>query len=111
VDQTPATRRFSVIRDELPTITALKPAPGSSTRDRTPLIQATVRDDLTELGQADIALTLDGRTKSFAYNASTDRLLFQSGRLAFGRHTAKVSATDSADQEASRVWTFKVVRP
>lgn len=111
VDATPDVRQFSVVRDPLPTISSLRPAPGSSTRDRTPLIQATIKDVPSELGQADITLALDGRAKSFAYNATTDRLLYQSGRLAYGKHRVDVTATDDAGQKATRVWTFKVVRP
>ncbi len=93
-----------------PGIGPVKPAPGSSIRDRTPLIQAKVADNLTELGQSNIELTLDQRPRSFAYDADTDRLLYQSGRLAYGKHSVEVSATDSANQTGSRIWTFKVVR-
>ncbi len=75
-----------------PTITNLKPAPGSSTRDRTPLIAATVRDEQTNLAKTNIKLFMDGNKKTtFSYDRSTDRLSYTSGRLSFGRHTVKIS--------------------
>ena len=93
-----------------PTITAPRPSPGSQIKDRTPLIGATVRDAQTDLAQGNINLYVDGRAKSFSYNAATDRLTYQSGRLAFGGHTVKVEATDASRLKGGLTWGFKVVR-
>jgi len=94
-----------------PTISSLRPAPGSSTRDRTPVVRATVRDAQTNLGKSNIRLYVDGRRKTtFSYDRSTDRLKYASGRLDFGRHTVKVVAVDGAGLGESRTWRFGVKR-
>jgi hypothetical protein len=96
--------------DTPPAVTAPRPAPSSQIKDRTPLIGATVRDAQTDLAQGNINLYVDGRAKSFSYNAATDRLTYQSGRLAYGGHTVKVEATDASGLKAAKTWRFKVVR-
>jgi CSLREA domain-containing protein len=93
-----------------PTITNVRPAPGSRTRDRTPLIAATVRDAQTDLAKTNIRLFVDGKKKStFSYNRSTDRLTYTSGRLSFGRHTVRIVATDGV-LSTTRIWRFQVIQ-
>lgn len=93
-----------------PTINSVRPAPGSATRDRTPLISAVVRDAQTELTRNNIvSLKVDGRAKAFSYDPATDRLTYQNGRLALGRHTVSVVATDGA-LSANKTWSFRVVK-
>jgi hypothetical protein len=92
-----------------PEIIPIKPAPGSKIRDRTPLIQATVRDAETELTQSNMKLFVDGRPKAFSYNAATDRLSHLSNRLSYSKHTVRVEATDG-ELNATRIWSFRVVR-
>jgi thermitase len=92
-----------------PSVSSVKPSPG--TRDRTPRLTATVRDDRTDLSQGDIRFALDGTDRStFSYDAGADRLIYDSGRLPLGKHTARITATDDAGNTVSRTWTFKVVR-
>jgi hypothetical protein len=93
-----------------PTITNLRPSPGSNTRDRTPSIAATVRDAQTNLAKTNVKLFVDGNRKTtFSYERSTDRLSYTSGRLSFGGHTVKIVATDLV-HTTTRSWSFKVVR-
>jgi subtilisin family serine protease len=67
-----------------PTVSSVSP---SRTRDRTPKITATVRDDRAELTQGDMTLALDGRNQAgFGYDAATNRLAFDSERLSLGQH-------------------------
>ena len=95
---------------DAPTITNLKPAPGSETRDLTPLIAATVRDEQTNLAKTNIKLFVDeDRNSTFSYDRSTDRLSYTSGQLSFGRHTVKIVATDGVNTTI-RSWSFRVVR-
>jgi thermitase len=92
-----------------PTVSSVKPS--RNTRDRTPMIEATVADDRTELSQGAISFFLDGRERStFSYDASTDHLTYQSWRLSLGKHTARITATDDAGNIGTKAWTFKVVR-
>jgi subtilisin family serine protease len=92
-----------------PSVSSVKPSP--RTRDRTPTITATVRDDRDELSQNNISLALDGEARSnISYDASTDRLTYQSGRLSVGEHTVTINAADAAGNDTTRTWTFKVVR-
>jgi subtilisin-like proprotein convertase family protein len=94
-----------------PTITNVKPAPGSKTRDRTPLIAATVRDAQTELAQNNITLFVDNQPKAaFTYSQSTDTLTYQSTNLKAGRrHAVKMVANDGV-LSTTRSWSFKVIQ-
>ena len=93
-----------------PTVTGMRPAPGSTIRDRTPAISAFVRDSQTDLTKANVALFVDGRRiLTFGYNQATDRLAYTSRPLAYGRHTVKVVANDG-QLSASRSWSFKIAR-
>lgn len=106
---TPAPAPAPVADTTKPTVSAVRP--GSRTRDRTPAISATVRDDKTNLAKSNIQLYVDGRRKTtFAYNTATDRLVFTSGRLSYARHTVKVVARDAAGNAGTKIWRFTVAR-
>ena len=93
-----------------PTVTAVRPVPGSKTRDRTPAIGATVTDDGSELTKENIDLYVDGKAKSaFSYDAATDRLKYTM-RLSYSRHTVKIIATDGARNTGTKSWRFTVRR-
>ena len=88
----------------------MKPSP--RTRDRTPTVAATVRDNRTELSKSNIRLALDGRERAgFSYDAGTDRLTYNGGQLSVGNHKVTITATDAAGNDTTETWTFKVVRP
>ena len=92
-----------------PTVTAVKPSRG--TKDRTPRVTATISDDRAELAKDDVGLALDGQDKtSFSYDASTDRLTYDSTKLSVGKHTLKITATDDSGNTTTRTSSFKVVR-
>ena len=116
MDPTPAEHTWTVEAPEpppdadRPTITPLRPAPSSSTRDRTPTIRATVRDGESELAASDMRLRVDGAKKAFAYDPVTDRLSRTTGKLSYGRHSVRVAAEDAAGNATARAWSFKVVR-
>ena len=94
-----------------PRVSSPRPAPGGSTRDRTPNIAATVTDAETELHQGSIKLSLDGNRKSgFSYDGGRDRLTYAPARLACGRHTVEVFAEDGAGNTTTYAWGFKVIR-
>jgi thermitase len=83
--------------------------PSSAIRDRTPIISATVRDDETELAETQIELYIDGRLKQgFGYDAPTDGLTYQPGRLSTSRHTVKVVADDGRGLVEARTWSFTI---
>jgi Tol biopolymer transport system component len=97
-----------------PTITNLRPAKGSTTTDRTPLIGAKVTDAQTNLTKSNLNLFLDGiriaRTE-FAYNRDTDRLTYTpETNLSLGKHTVKVVARDPEGLVKRRSWSFSVVQ-
>ena len=93
-----------------PTISAPRPAPGSTTRDRTPTVSARVKDVQDDLTKANIKLYLDANSKTFSYDSATDKLTFIARRLSFDKHTAKVVATDDSGLTRSKHWSFKVVK-
>lgn len=110
VDGTPAVRNWTV-DTVIPTVTAPSPAPGASTRDRTPLVRATARDTQTNLQKTNLKLYFDGaRITTFTYDAGADVLRYTPTTRAYGTHTVNVVATDAAGNVGSRKWSFKIVR-
>ena len=98
-----------------PTITGVRPVPGSTTRERTPNIGATVADAETNLTKSDLTLFLDGiriaRTK-LDYSRRTDRLTYKpKTALSLGTHTARLVARDPEGLVSRRVWSFRIARP
>ena len=94
-----------------PTITYPSPVPGTTTRDLTPTIRATVRDDLTDLRKSNLKLYVDGRrVTNFSYDTATNRLGYASQKLSLGWHVVRVEAVDAQGKERSRRWAFKVDR-
>ena len=93
-----------------PTVTNLKPVPGSRVRDRTPNVAATVADGQNELVRSKIALYLDGKKRAADYAPGNDRLTYTAPKLAYGGHRIKVVATDGAGNTTIKTWGFKVVR-
>ena len=109
-DATPAAMTWTV-DTILPTVTGMRPVQGSTIRDRTPAIRATVGDNLTNLVEADLQLYVNGARISaakYAYNASTDLLSYNSPKLSTGRKTVKVVANDAAGNVGSRSWSFTI---
>jgi hypothetical protein len=98
-----------------PTITSLRPPPGSSTTDPTPIIAATVTDRQTNLAKANITLLIDDETiprTSYSYNRSTDRMSYTpQKKLSFGRHAIKVIARDGSGLSTTKRWSFEIVHP
>lgn len=93
-----------------PQITGPKPYPDQTVSDRTPLIEAYVRDPETELQKANIKMWLDGRVVTgFTYVPSTDRLYYiPPAALAPGRRLVRIEATDAKGLTVSKQWGFYV---
>lgn len=108
-ETTVALRDWTVKHNDPPMIGPMTPAPGSTIRDRTPLISAIVTDGGTDLTQSEITLKVDGRVRSFAYDTMSDKLVRQSNKLAYGKHTVTITADDGR-AETARSWRFKVVK-
>ncbi|MDQ4128944.1 MAG: S8 family serine peptidase, partial [Actinomycetota bacterium] len=81
--------------------------PGGRTRDRTPLISATVRDQETDLAQSQIQLYINGNQKlDFSYDQTTDTLTYNSTRLGNRRHKVQIFVADGHQLEEIRSWSF-----
>lgn len=100
-----------------PVITPISPRPGATIRDRTPTIRATVSDDVTDLAKGDVQLYVRGTLipgANYSYDPGDDALVYQSTRLpaspAGKKTTVKVVATDAADNEGMRAWSFTIRR-
>ncbi|MGB3633927.1 MAG: S8 family peptidase [Rubrobacteraceae bacterium] len=93
-----------------PKISNPRPIPGSTVKGRKPNISATVRDAETNLRKKNVTLLLDGKKKTaFKYDTTRDRLTYKpAGKLAPGKHTAKVIVGDGRSKKATRKWSFKV---
>jgi Tol biopolymer transport system component len=105
----------SLATNTAPAITSLRPAPGSTTTDRTPTIAATVTDEQSNLAKSNISLVLDGGTiprTAFSYNQSTDTMSYTpEKKLKWGTHTVKVVARDGSGLSKTRSWSFEIVHP
>jgi hypothetical protein len=56
-----------------------------------------------------VELFVDGDQKpSFSYDWSTGALSYASGRLKSGKHTVRITATDSQHPPTVKKWSFKV---
>jgi TolB protein len=97
-----------------PTITGLRPPPGSTTTDPTPIIAATVADQQTDLTKSDITLVLDDVTipqTSFSYNQKTDRMTYTpASDLSLGKHALKVIAQDGSGLSTTKRWNFTILQ-
>jgi hypothetical protein len=95
--------------NEVPTITNVRPVAGSRIHDRTPKVKALVRDSATDLAKSNIKLFIDdARKRKFSYNSATDKLVFQSKRLSFGRHEVMIRAQDAEPLEVVKTWSFRI---
>ncbi len=72
---------------------------------------ATVRDNLTNLQKANVKLYVNGILISptkWSYSASTDVLTYNSPRIAKGKKTVKIVATDAAGNVGTTSWYFTI---
>jgi thermitase len=99
-------------RNTAPFILDLRPSKGSKLRDRTPTIQATVRDDETDLTKSSVLLYLDGnRIDRFSFDPARNRLEYTTGKLSTGRwHQVKIVVRDGQGLSETRTSRFEVVR-
>ena len=107
-----ATVEIAVKDTTEPTVSAMSPRHASTTRDTTPTIRATVKDN-TPLAQSNIQLYVAGRLISatkYSYTASTGALVHNSPRLSSGKKTVKVVATDAAGNALTKSWYFTIKR-
>jgi subtilisin-like proprotein convertase family protein len=88
-----------------PTITPVSPL--RPTRDRTPLIRATVTDT-AGLTSSNIRLLVDNKARSFSYDPATGALSYTSGRLSSGKHMVKIVATDAHGGVTTKSWRFTI---
>jgi hypothetical protein len=110
VDASPASRTWTVDTIK-PTVVPISPRHASITRDTTPTIKATVKDNLTNLQKSNIKLYVSGTlvpTTRYSYSASTDVLTYNSPRLAKGKKTVKIVATDAARNVGMKSWYFTI---
>jgi hypothetical protein len=94
-----------------PTIKGLAPKPKGRTKERMPLIAASVRDDRGPLVKANLSLRVDGKPIRFAYDPESGRMTFRPKHpIRFGRHTVRLTARDGAGNSKCVAWDFEVVR-
>jgi hypothetical protein len=109
--QTGSLGSFAILQDKrAPLILAMQPVDDAHISDRTPLLKATFKDELSGMGQEDqLRLLLDGRKVIAEYDPEDESLLFQIKKpLAVGRHTVECSVRDRSGNPASRAHTFWV---
>lgn len=107
-----ATARDTIVFDSTPpTVSGMSPTNGAAITDTSPTIRAIVRDNLTNLQKANVKLYVNGAQISptrWSYNASTDALLYNSPKIAKGKKTVRVVATDAAGNVRTTSWSFTI---
>jgi hypothetical protein len=109
-DETPAARTWTADM-VLPTVSGMSPKNASVTTDVTPTIKATVRDNLTNLQKANVKLYVNGvfiSPTKYSYSAATDVLVYNSPKVAKGKKTVRIVATDAAKNIRSTSWYFTI---
>ena len=102
--------RVWIVDNRAPFTRIRSPRPNSTTRDRTPVISAIVRDNRTDLSHDNIRLFVDRKLTGFRYYEGRDLLRTAVRRLPPGRHVIHVVARDEAGNRSVRVWRFNVTR-
>ena len=93
-----------------PTITPRSPKHRSTITSPAPTIKATVKDN-SALTKANIKLFVNGvriSASRYTYTASTGALVYKSPRLAPGKKTVKIVATDAAKNLGTKSWSFMI---
>ncbi len=88
----------------------MRPKQGSEVRDRTPRIKAKVLDETSTLAEDDVRLYVDGEEVAAAFDPGTGSLSHTAAKLSRGKHTIEIKATDAAGNEATKTWSFRVVK-
>lgn len=93
-----------------PRISNPRPAPGSTTKARRPVVTATLRDVETNLRKSNLTLVFDGRKKGvFSYDTGRERLSYRpAGKLSPGRHSVRIVVRDGQRLKDNKKWNFKV---
>ncbi len=106
---TPAARTWTADTIK-PVITGIHPRPGSRTRDNSPRIKATIKDNLTSLKKSNIRLYVSGKlvpASKYRYSSS-GLLVYNSPKLPNGKKKVKIVARDAAGNVSVRSWHFKI---
>ena len=107
----PVSWGFTVADLTPPHLGDVRPDPGATGSDRTPVIAATLDDgDGTGIDPSSVRMAVDGVDVSVQAQLSAGRLTYlPTVPLAFGSHTVVVNASDRAGNPAAAVsWTFTV---
>ncbi|HZA45506.1 MAG TPA: hypothetical protein VE568_09435 [Rubrobacter sp.] len=93
-------------RDSLrPTISRVRPVFGSTAREMTSTVAATVRDRRTNLAKGGDRRCVDGgQQNTSSYSSATDRLNYRSGRLYDDRHAVKIVAPEASGNRVDECW-------
>jgi hypothetical protein len=107
----PAEWTFTVADVTAPTISDVRPDPGTGTADRRPAVSATVADDGIGIDPATVHLLIDGADVTADATLSGGRITYQpTTALAYGSHTATVQVRDRAGNSATPLsWSFQVL--
>lgn len=102
---------YGLLLDALPPrVTNLRPATGTETGDRRPLLAATVRDVGSGIGrEQDISVRLDGKAMIFEYDPEAKRVTARPKRpLKPGAHRLEVRVRDMCGNETRKTSRFTV---
>lgn len=109
--KTGALGSFIILQDrKAPLLLSLQPADKAQISDRTPLLKATFKDELSGMGREEqLRLLLDGRKVIAEYDPEDEALLFQVKKsLAVGRHTLECAIQDRSGNATRRTHIFWV---
>jgi hypothetical protein len=92
-----------------PTISRVRPVFGSTAREMTPTVAATVRDLRTNLVKGGNRHYMDGsQENTFSYSSATDRLNYRSGRFYEDRHAVRIVAPEASGNRVDECWNVVI---
>jgi hypothetical protein len=103
---------FALLEDRIdPLIWRLRPADGSQTRDRRPLISIRLRDTGSGIGtEENVNLRVDGQKVISRYDPQIETVFYSPNEdLAYGQHHFEISVRDRAGNESRAESVFTVV--
>ena len=97
------------VAGQLPAGSRVRPVFGSTVREMTPTVAATVRDRRTNLAKGGDRRYVDGsQENTSSYSSATDRLHYRSSRLYDDRHAVRIVAPEASGNRVDECWNVVI---
>lgn len=97
------------VAGQLPAGSRVRPVFGSTVREMTPTVAATVRDRRTNLAKGGDRRYVDGsQENTSSYSSATDRLHYRSSRLYDDRRAVRIVAPEASGNRVDECWNVVI---